>query len=106
MPAAASRGIGVLGDVMAILHLAVSPVLFLCLVLGKDVGLAVDAKDWPTYNGNVLGWRYNVGETALDKADVAGLEEKWRFPPRGQTSRSASSTPRRSRSADTSTSAP
>ena len=68
---------------MAILHLAVSPVLFLCLVLGKDVGLAVDAKDWPTYNGDVLGWRHNAGETALSRANVARLEEKWRFPPKG-----------------------
>ena len=35
------------------------------------------------YNGDVLGWRHNAGETALSKADVARLEEKWRFPPKG-----------------------
>src|SRR5262245_2849302 len=44
-------------------------------------GVAVDAKDWPMYNGDVLGWRHNAGETALSRATVAQLEEKWRFPP-------------------------
>ena len=51
--------------------------------LGKKAGVAVDAKDWPMYNCDVLGWRHNAGETALSKADVARLEEKWRFPPKG-----------------------
>jgi outer membrane protein assembly factor BamB len=32
------------------------------------------------YNCDVLGWRHNAGEIALDKAEVARLEEKWRFP--------------------------
>jgi outer membrane protein assembly factor BamB len=40
-------------------------------------------KDWPMYNGDVLGWRHNGGETALSRANVARLEEKWRFPPKG-----------------------
>ena len=35
------------------------------------------------YNRDVLGSRHNAGETALDKASVARLEEKWRFPPEG-----------------------
>ena len=35
------------------------------------------------YNCDVLGWRHNPGETALSKADVVRLEEKWRFPPKG-----------------------
>ena len=43
----------------------------------------VDAKDWPTYNCDVLGWRYNAGETALSRANVGRLEETWRFPPKG-----------------------
>src|SRR5262249_39514835 len=111
---ATSRGMGVLGEVMAIRHLAVSPLLFFCFILrgaesdstsrrsgpgddhsppareGKDArtprkkaGVAVDAKDWPMYNCDVLGWRHNAAETALSKADVARLEEKWRFPPKG-----------------------
>src|SRR5437773_10224837 len=49
----------------------------------KEGNDGADAKDWPTYNGDVLGSRHNVGETALDKADVARLEEKWRFPSKG-----------------------
>ncbi len=44
-------------------------------------GVAVGDKDWPMYNRDVLGSRHNAGETALDKANVARLEEKWRFPP-------------------------
>ena len=51
--------------------------------LRKKAGVAADAKDWPTYNCDVLGSRHNAGESALDKADVARLEEKWRFPPKG-----------------------
>ena len=43
----------------------------------------VDAKDWPTYNCDVLGWRYNAGETALSRANVGRLEETWRFPAQG-----------------------
>ena len=105
---------GVLGDVMAIRHLAVSLLLFFCFVLravepdstsrrsspsdnycpptregkkartlSRKAGVADDAKDWPMYNCDVLGWRHNAGETALDKADVARLKEKWRFPPQG-----------------------
>jgi hypothetical protein len=51
--------------------------------LRKKAGVAVDAKDWPMYNCDVLGSRHNAGESALDKADVARLEEKWRVPPQG-----------------------
>jgi len=51
--------------------------------LRKNAGVAVDAKDWPMYNRDVLGWRQNAGETASDKTDVARLEEKRRFPPKG-----------------------
>ena len=41
----------------------------------------IDAKDWPTYNADVLGTRHNVGEKVLDKDNAAKLIEKWRFPP-------------------------
>jgi glucose dehydrogenase len=41
---------------------------------------ALDAKDWPMYNRDVLGWRHNAGEVALSTANVVQLEEKWRFP--------------------------
>src|SRR5262245_28710819 len=36
--------------------------------------------DWPTYNHNPAGWRFNPAEKALGPANVGGLVEKWRFP--------------------------
>ena len=42
-----------------------------------------DAKDWPTYNHDVLGSRYNQGEKAIDRDNTGRLEEKWRFPAKG-----------------------
>jgi polyvinyl alcohol dehydrogenase (cytochrome) len=39
-----------------------------------------DAKDWPSYNRDVLGTRHNRGETAIDKTNAGKLVEKWRFP--------------------------
>jgi hypothetical protein len=39
-------------------------------------GTAATAKDWPTYNCDVLGWRHNAGETTLSSANVGALEEK------------------------------
>ena len=41
----------------------------------------IDAKDWPTYNADLLGTRHNVGEKILGKDNAAKLVEKWRFPP-------------------------
>lgn len=41
----------------------------------------LDAADWPTYNHDVLGWRYNPAEKTLSPANVGKLVEKWRFPP-------------------------
>ncbi len=41
------------------------------------------AKDWPTYNADVLGWRCNAGERAIGVANAGTLEEKRRFPARG-----------------------
>jgi polyvinyl alcohol dehydrogenase (cytochrome) len=52
-------------------------------VRGRETRIWADAKDWPTYNGDVLGSRHNAGETALSTTNVARLEEKWRFPPKG-----------------------
>ncbi len=42
-----------------------------------------DAKDWPMYNHDVLGSRYNRGETAIGRENAGRLEEKWRFPAKG-----------------------
>jgi len=42
-----------------------------------------DAKDWLTYNHDVLGSRYNQGEKAIRRDNTGRLEEKWRFPTKG-----------------------
>lgn len=77
---------------MAIRHLVAGLLLLSCFGLqgepdstsrSRPSDLAADARDWPMYNGDVLGWRHNAGETALGRANAARLEEKWRFPPRG-----------------------
>jgi len=40
-------------------------------------------KDWPMYNRDVIGTRFNPGETAIDKSNAGRLEEKWQFPAKG-----------------------
>ena len=42
-----------------------------------------DAKDWPTYNHDALGSRFNQGEKSIDRDNTGRLEEKWRFPAMG-----------------------
>jgi polyvinyl alcohol dehydrogenase (cytochrome) len=42
-----------------------------------------DAKDWPMYNYDVFGSRYNRGEKAIGRDNAGRLEEKWRFPATG-----------------------
>jgi polyvinyl alcohol dehydrogenase (cytochrome) len=44
-----------------------------------------DPQDWPMYNYDVVGSRSNRGEKSLGKANVPGLQEKWRFPAKGET---------------------
>lgn len=39
-----------------------------------------DPHDWPSYNADARGYRFNSGETVLSKANVGTLVEKWRFP--------------------------
>jgi len=36
--------------------------------------------DWPTYNHDPVGWRFNPAEKTLAPANVGTLVEKWRFP--------------------------
>jgi outer membrane protein assembly factor BamB len=51
------------------------------LVLSATIAIAQNAeKDWPMYNRDVTGWRYNPGESAIDPSSAGRLEEKWRFP--------------------------
>jgi polyvinyl alcohol dehydrogenase (cytochrome) len=54
---------------------------FLAALLFPAVASAQeDAKDWPTYNRDVLGSRHNAAETAINASNAGRLEEKWRFP--------------------------
>jgi glucose dehydrogenase len=52
----------------------------LAMSYAASVSAQIDNKDWPMYNHDVVGWRYNPGETALNHTNVRQLEEKWRFP--------------------------
>ena len=54
-----------------------------------------DARDWPMYNHDLAGSRFNPGETTIGRENAGQLVEKWRFPARGRIRRSGSSTPRR-----------
>src|SRR6476661_1583107 len=39
-----------------------------------------DPADWPMYNHDLAGWRFNPAEKTLSPANVGKLVEKWRFP--------------------------
>lgn len=43
-------------------------------------GQAAEAADWPTYNHDSAGWRFNPAEKTLSPANVGKLIERWRFP--------------------------
>jgi outer membrane protein assembly factor BamB/dienelactone hydrolase len=41
---------------------------------------AITEADWPMYNHDRAGWRFNPAEKTLSPANVGKLVEKWRFP--------------------------
>jgi polyvinyl alcohol dehydrogenase (cytochrome) len=51
--------------------------------LPSNICAQSDAKDWPTYNYDLIGTRHNRGEQAIGTSNVGRLEEKWRFPDKG-----------------------
>ena len=51
--------------------------------LSARVHAQADPNDWPMYNRDVIGTRFNPAETAIGKENVGGLVEKWRFPAKG-----------------------
>ncbi|MEX0939071.1 MAG: PQQ-binding-like beta-propeller repeat protein [Pirellulales bacterium] len=40
----------------------------------------ITSSDWPCYNHDVLGWRFNSEESHLSPENAVELVEKWRFP--------------------------
>ena len=55
----------------------------------KEIGgrLEPSPADWPTYNHDSAGWRFNSAEKTLSSANVDQLIEKWRFPAAGSKTR-------------------
>ena len=45
-----------------------------------QTGAAVSPADWPSYNHDPSGWRFNPAEKTLGPGNVGKLVEKWRFP--------------------------
>ncbi len=41
---------------------------------------ATSPADWPMYNHDSAGWRFNPAEKTLSPANIGTLVEKWRFP--------------------------
>ena len=50
---------------------------------GRAAPPLVPAADWPTYNHDPAGWRFNPTETTLGPRNVGAVVEKWRFPAEG-----------------------
>src|SRR5438128_1664457 len=48
-----------------------------------QTGAAVSPADWPSYNHDASGWRFNPAEKTLGPGNVGKLVEKWRFPVAG-----------------------
>ncbi len=46
-------------------------------------GVAVSPADWPSYNHDPSGWRFNPAEKTLGPGNVGKLAEQWRFPAAG-----------------------
>src|SRR5204863_691706 len=49
----------------------------------QAAAVSEDPNEWPMYNRDVIGTRYNPGEKTLSKDNVDQLVQKWRFPPAG-----------------------
>jgi outer membrane protein assembly factor BamB/dienelactone hydrolase len=45
-----------------------------------NVPQPISPADWPTYNHDQAGWRFNPAEKTLSRDNVGKLVEKWRFP--------------------------
>src|SRR6516162_6617099 len=50
------------------------------VVVAAQAARAAGPADWPTYNHDAAGWRFNSAEKTLSPSNVGKLVEKWRFP--------------------------
>lgn len=50
---------------------------------GAVVARPAPSPDWPSYNHDPAGWRFNPAETAIGPGNAATIVEKWRFPAEG-----------------------
>jgi len=63
-----------------------TPLLIACRPEARaQTSAAVSPADWPSYNHDVSGWRFNPAEKTLSPGNVGKLVEKWRFPAAGST---------------------
>ncbi len=64
--------------------------LVLAVLLTRPAATACgqgDPRDWPMYNHDLAGSRYNPGETTIGRTNAGQLVEKWRFPAKGSSER-------------------
>jgi outer membrane protein assembly factor BamB/dienelactone hydrolase len=62
-------------------RLALRFALGIVVILSSALTAAgADPADWPMYNHDLAGWRFNPAEKTLGPANVGRLVEKWRFP--------------------------
>ena len=54
-----------------------------CLLIQVQAVPPITSSDWPMYNQDVKGWRFNAGERSLSPDNANQLVEKWRFPADG-----------------------
>jgi glucose dehydrogenase len=59
---------------------AIVTVGFWVSIAATNARAQTDPNDWPTYNHDLAGTRYNRAETAINASNASRLEEKWRFP--------------------------
>ena len=67
-----------------LLLFVICPVLLaLPSVARTQAGPEPSAADWPTYNHDPAGWRFNPAEKLLSPSNAGKLVERWRFPAPG-----------------------
>ena len=50
---------------------------------GRSAPSSIASADWPSYNHDPAGWRFNAAEASLGPENVGTLVERWRFPAEG-----------------------